>query len=160
QPCDFLLHSAEFFAEQTKVAATVMRQAARDDGLGEIFARGDADALVVEERALAALGEKQLVGGGIKHEARDQRAVTLEPDRDRELRNAVQEVGRAVERIDDPGMRLVGALDLAAFLAEERVTRARGQQFFLQRIFRALVGERNEIRRALERDLQLLDFAE
>ena len=53
------------------------------------------------------------------------RALALQADRDRELRNAVQEVGGAVERIDDPGVGLVGALAIAAFLADEAVTRPR-----------------------------------
>jgi hypothetical protein len=38
------------------------------------------------------------------------------------LRDAVQEVGGAVERIDDPGVGLVGAGALPAFLAEKSVT--------------------------------------
>ena len=58
--------------------------------------------LVVEERALAFLGDEQLVGDRIVDEAGDDDAFALERDRDGEMRNAVQEVGGAVERIDDP----------------------------------------------------------
>ena len=102
-----------------------MRQAAGDHRVGQPLARGDADALVVEEGALAALGDEHLVGGRIVDEAGDHRALALERDRNGELRNAVQEIGGAVERIDDPGMGLVGALARAAFLAEEAVARPR-----------------------------------
>ena len=101
-----------------------MRQAAGDQRLAEIAPRGDADARVVEERAFALLGDEHLFGDRIVDEAGDDDAVALERDRDGEMRNAVQEVGGAVERIDDPGMGLVGAFALAAFLAEEAVVRA------------------------------------
>ena len=37
------------------------------------------------------------------------------------MRNAVQKIGRAIERVDDPAMGLVAALMGAAFLAEEAV---------------------------------------
>jgi len=49
------------------------------------------------------------------------------------LRNAVQEVGGAVERIDDPGVRFVGAFAAAAFLAEEAVAGPRLGQFGIER---------------------------
>ena len=121
---------------------------------------GDAQPLVVEEGALAALGDEQLVGDRIVDQAGDDRALALERDRDRELRDAVQEVGGAVERIDDPGVGLVGALVPAAFLAEEAVARPRLGKFVAQRLLGAAVGGGDEIGRALERDLQLLDLAE
>ena len=88
------------------------------------------------------------------------RALALERDRDGELRNAVQEIGGAVERIDDPGVGLVGALALAAFLAEKAVAGPRLGQFGIQRLLGAAVGGGDEIGRALERDLQVLDLAE
>ena len=72
----------------------------------------------------------------------------------------MQEVGGAVERIHDPGMRLVGAVALAAFLAEEAVAGAGLGQFGVERFLGALVGGGDEIGRALERDLKLLEFAE
>src|SRR6476620_8040154 len=105
------------------VAAADMRQAAGDHAFIEPAAAGDAQSLVVEKRALAALGDVQLVIGGVVDHARDDRALTLQADRDRKLRDAVQEVGGAVERIDDPGVALVGAFAAAAFLADEAVAR-------------------------------------
>ena len=60
----------------------------------------------------------------IVDQAGDDRALALEPDRDGELRDAVQEIGGAVERIDDPAVGLVGAVARAAFLAEKAVARA------------------------------------
>ena len=72
----------------------------------------------------------------------------------------MQEVGGAVERIDNPGVGLVGALVAAAFLAEEAVARPRLQQFRAQDLLGAVIGGRDEIRRTLERHLQVLDLAE
>ena len=50
------------------------------------------------------------------------------------MRNAVQEIGGAVERIDDPAMALVGAGARAAFLAEKAVARPRLGEFRAQTI--------------------------
>ena len=76
------------------------------------------------------------------------------------MRDAVQEIGGAVERIDDPAVGLVGALAEAAFLAEKAVAGTRLGQLRKQRLLGAAVGGGDEIGRPLERDLQLLDFAE
>src|SRR3954452_9286703 len=76
------------------------------------------------------------------------------------MRNAVKEVGGAVERIDDPSVGLVGAFVRATFLVEEAVAGARLQQFGFQRLLGPLVGRGDEIRRALERDLEFLHLAE
>src|SRR5581483_8773619 len=48
----------------------------------------------------------------------------------------------------------------AAFLAEEAVAGTRLAEFGVERFLRLSVGVGDEIRRALERDLQLFDFAE
>ena len=137
-----------------------MRQAAGDHRVGEPLAGGDADAPVVEKGALAALGDEHLVGGRIVDQAGDDRALALERDRDGELRDAVQEIRGAVERIDDPAVGLVGAFARAAFLAEKAVAGPRLGQFLQERLLGAAVGGGDEIGRALERDLQILDLAE
>ena len=137
-----------------------MRQAAGDHAFVEPAAAGDAQPLVVEERALAALGDVELVIGGIVDHAGDDGALALQADRDRELRDAVQEVGGAVERIDDPGVALVGAFAAAAFLADEAVARPRLGEVLVQHFLGALVGLGDEVRRPLQRHLQMLDLAE
>src|SRR6266702_196735 len=148
--------AAEFFV----VAAADMGQATGHHAFAELAAAGHPQALVVEEGALAALGDVELVIGGVVDHARDDRALARQPDRDRKLRDAVQEVGGAVERIDDPGVALVAALAHAAFLADEAVTGPRLGEILVEDLFGALVGERDEIRRPLQRDLQMLDLAE
>ena len=84
----------------------------------------------------------------------------VEADRDREMRDAVQEIGRAVERIDDPAMMRVAALGGAAFLEQQAIAGAGPRQFVLQRALGSEVGGRDEFARPLDRDLQLLDLAE
>src|ERR1700687_3838546 len=160
QARDMLLHGAGFPARQRDVAAADVRQTAGDHRVGEALAPGGADALLVQERALAAFGDKHLVVGRIVDQAGDDRALALKRDRDGELRNAVQKIGGAVERIDDPGVALVGALALAAFLADKAVTGPRLGKFGQQRLLGAAVGGGDEITRTFERDLQLLQFAE
>ena len=76
------------------------------------------------------------------------------------MRNAVQEIGGAVERIDDPAVALVGARARAAFLAEEAVIRPRLGELLAHDLLGAAVGGGDEIARPLERHLQMLDLAE
>jgi hypothetical protein len=76
------------------------------------------------------------------------------------MRNAVQEIGGAIERIDDPPMTLVGAGARAAFFAEKAVVRPRLGEFLIDNFLGPPVGRGDEIARALERDLQMLDLAE
>src|SRR5438552_8587341 len=160
QARDLILDSGHLHPRQLVVAAANMRQAAGDHAFVQLAAAGDAQPLVVEKRALAALGDVQLLIGRIVDHARDDGAFALQPDRDRELRDAVQKVGGAVERVDDPGVALVGALAGAAFLAHKAVTRPRLGQIRVEHLFRALVGKRDEIGGTLQRHLQILDLAE
>ena len=142
------------------VAAADMRQPAGDHAFVELAPPGDAQALIVEEGALAALGDVEFVIGGIVDHAGDHRALALQPDRNRKLRNAVQEVGGAVERIDDPGVGLVVAFAGAAFLADEAVTRPRLGEVGVEHLLGAPVGHGDEIGRPLQRHLQIFDLAE
>ena len=160
QPGEVLLRGGDLPAGEGEIAAPVMRQPAGDDRIGEPLPRGDADAPVVEEGALAVLGHEQLVVRRIVGEGGDDRAVPLERDRHGEMRDAVQEIGGAVERIDDPAMRPVGADMGAAFLAEEAVIRPRLGELLAQDRFGAVVGGGDEIARAFHRHLQVLDLAE
>lgn len=72
----------------------------------------------------------------------------------------MHEVGGAVDRVDDPGVRLVGALDQAALLTEEAIARARLGQQFEQGLLGLDVGSGDEVGGALAGHLQLGDLAE
>ena len=72
----------------------------------------------------------------------------------------MQEVGRPVERIDDPAVGFIRARDGAALLHQEAVARARLAQFRKDDVLCPMVGGGDEIRGAFDGDLQLLDLAE
>ena len=72
----------------------------------------------------------------------------------------MQEIGRAVERVDDPAMGFVVAVVATALLAEKTVAGPRLGQFSLKNFLGAAVGGGDEIGRSFQRDLQVLDFAE
>ncbi len=138
-----------------------MRDAGRDERIGEVLARGNAHpAAVVEVGALALLGGEHLVRDRVVDDAGNYLAFALQPDGDGEQRHAVQEVGGAVERVDDPAMGLVVADDLAALLHQEAVAGARLRQLAVDDLLGLVVGGGDEVARALDRNLQLLDLAE
>src|ERR1700675_3589208 len=103
EACNLVLEGGHLLARQFMIAAADMGQTAGDHAFVELAASGDAQPLIIEERALAALGDVELVIGGIVDHTGDDGALALQADRDRELRDAVQEVGGTVQGIDDPG---------------------------------------------------------
>ena len=119
-----------------------------------------AQAAVVDPGAGAFLGHEHLVLDRVVDHARHDLALVLQGDRDRPVRQAVQEVDRAVERIDDPAAGRVLALHLGALLAEPAVGRARLGQFVADDLLGLEVGAADEVARALGGDLQVLDLAE
>ena len=76
------------------------------------------------------------------------------------MRDGVQEIGGAVQGIDDPHMGLVAALDLAALLGQDAITGARLGQLFHQHLLGLDVGGGDVIGRALLGHLQLGHLAE
>src|SRR5579872_6727812 len=66
---------------------------------------GDRQPLAVAGRAAPALGYEFLFCHGVVDDAQLQDAVLLESDRDAKTAVAVQVVGGAVQRIDDPARR-------------------------------------------------------
>ena len=107
------LHSAQ---ETLVSGPAAVRNAGGDHAVGEGLAVGHAQPAIVDEGALAPLGGVELIEDGIVDEAADDLALPLERDRDCEHRNAMQKIGCAIKRIDDPAMRFVGAGDGAALL--------------------------------------------
>src|SRR3546814_1733657 len=76
------------------------------------------------------------------------------------MRDRVEEVRGAVERVDDETRLARIALDLARLFHLEAPARARVGQLVIERPLGRLVGLRHEIGRALLRNLQMLDLAE
>src|SRR5208283_55416 len=106
--------------------------AAGDHRFGQSAARRDAHAAVVVERALALFGDVEVVARGIIDEAGDDLALSLQRHRNRENRYSVQEVRRAVERVDMPHVAFVRAFDRAALLHQETIAGPSARQFLEQ----------------------------
>ena len=75
------------------------------------------------------------------------------------MRDAVEEVRGAVERIDDEARLARIALDHAAFFEQKAPAGTVAAQLVIQGAFGGLIGLRDEIGRSLLRDLQMLDLA-
>ena len=86
--------------------------------------------------------------------------LTFESDRDGEMRNRMEEVGGAVERIDDPAMALVGAGMRTAFFAQKTIVGPCFNEFRANDRLGSMIGRADEIARAFHRDLEMLDLAE
>ena len=89
-------------------------------------ALGDAHPPVVEKRAAALGAGKELVLDRVIHDGMRDLPAIPHSYRHAKLRKAVDEVGGAVERVDDPGVLVFRAARvLARFLGEDRVVGVR-----------------------------------
>src|SRR5215469_4010287 len=127
------------------VAALAEGDTGADHGIAEVAPRRDAKAPVVEIGAHPLLRPEHLVARRLIDDAGDDLALALQGDRDAEMRDAVEEVERAVERIDKPAMLAVGADRLAALLHEEAEARARLLQLGADQFLGLEVGRGDEI---------------
>src|SRR5262249_46558746 len=148
-----LLHGADFLSRQADVAMPVVSDSARDNCLCKSRSRSDADALIVQECALALFGHKHFIDCGIVDQPGDDGAVALERHRNWKVGDAVQKIGGAVERVHDPHMALIGTLTTAAFFTEKTVPRPCLHELCVNGFFRATIGGRHEVGRTLQGDL-------
>ena len=81
----------------------------------------DADLLAFQLRAVTARGGEEFLTHGIVNDRMLQPALLLHRDRDGESREAMQEIGGAIERIDDPRELIFAAA--ARFLGVDCVLR-------------------------------------
>jgi hypothetical protein len=75
------------------------------------------------------------------------------------MRDSVEEIGRAIERIDDEAGFAFCSGNLATLFHQETPIRAGDFKFAENRIFGAFVGLRYEICRPLLANLQMLNLA-
>ena len=102
-------------------AVLAERKAGADQRAVEPEPLGHAQAPAVEQGADSSLGGEQLAAQRVEHDADFRAAAVAAGDRDRELRETVQEIRGAVERVDDPGV--VVTRRRAALFGEEAVAR-------------------------------------
>ncbi|MNQ85683.1 hypothetical protein D3C85_1008550 [compost metagenome] len=123
-----LAHQA---AEHAQVVVEVVQlgvaegEAGAEQGAFQALARADAQAATVERGAAAAAGGEFFLAYRIEDHGVLQAALVLAGDAHGVVRNAADEVGGAIQRIDDP--QVVGAFALAfqqaTFFAEDAVVR-------------------------------------
>ena len=73
---------------------------------------------------------------------------------------AVQEVGRAIQRVDEPPVLAVLTADRTRLLQEKTEAGSRAGELPAQNLLGAPVGGADEVARPLDRDLKVLDLAE
>src|SRR4051794_11585444 len=100
-----------------------MRDSGTDQALAEVAASRNPKAGVLEPRAPALFSPIAVVGQRLVDEALGDLGAAaglllLDRDRDREVRDAVEEVRGAVQGIDDPARLVRVALDRAALLEQ------------------------------------------
>jgi hypothetical protein len=109
-----------------EVVALSKRKAGADQRVGHARSLRDAQPLVVEEGAAALRREEEVVPRRVVDDRLLDLVAKGEADRDRVGRQAVDEVGRAVERVDDPDVLAVArAARAARLLGEDAVARDR-----------------------------------
>ena len=139
-------------------------QAGRQQGIGHRTARGNPHPAVVQIRTCAAHRPEKFVGQRLVDHACNHLPVFFMSDGDREVRYAVQEIGRAVERVDDPAVVSGGvgvrSGQAPALLHRQPETGPALAQFVQQGLLGPEVGGADEIRWPLARDLELFDLAE
>src|SRR5690606_31862709 len=151
------------FAE---IPVRLIGNAGGDQRLAELPPGRNAQPGVLQPGAAALFRPEALVGDRLVDEPGDYltpapspRLGFLDCDRDGEMRDAVEEVAGAVERIDDPARLRRIALDRAPFLEHEAPVRPRRAQLVPQCPFRCLVGLRYEVRRSLAAHLEVGDLS-
>ena len=118
-----LRHAHEALHVVLEVVALAEGEARADEGAAHFGVFRDADAAVVEEGAFTLDGGEEFVLGDVVDDRDHGFAAAAKRDRDGVLRNAVNEVGGAVDRIDDPHPFALGVAHETAFFREDRVAR-------------------------------------
>ena len=129
-------------------------------GLFSVLARRHDQLALVEPRTAARLCPEDFILGDVIDHTGQQLSFALQANRHRIVRLAVQEVQRAIQRVDNEAVRLVRSLNHAALFHQEAIARASLCQAVIDDLLGAVVGIGNEIGRALLGHLQVFDFPE
>ncbi len=115
----------EYGTEHRQISIQVLLFLERETGAQqrtlETALSGNPDAPAVEHRAIAAAGGKQFIAQRIIDHGNLDPGLVLQGDGDGKLREAMEKIGRAIQRVDDPDM--VVARMHAAFFCENGMIR-------------------------------------
>lgn len=134
--------------EELKIALEIIDPAKRETGPEQGFlqsqALGHANPTVIEKCAAAPTGREQFVPIGVVDHPLGDHAALHQRDRDRILRQTVNEIGGAIERIDNPDMlaqsgipldRAPLRVDVTGLFAQDRMAGEGAKQRFDDRVF-------------------------
>ena len=113
------------------------------------FDGGDANPPVVQVRSRAAFGGEHLLPDGIVNHPGDDLAGLFQPERHVEHREAVGEIGGAVQRVDKPAV-FRGALVTAALFGHDAVRGKVGAQALDDQLFAGAIGLGHQVEIALQ----------
>ena len=94
-------------------------------GASHLFGLADTDAVAVQLGAVATGAGKQLVTNGIVNDGLFGLALDAQGDGDGKVRNALDQVGRAIQWVDDPLVIRIGTGNLTRLFSHYAVFRVR-----------------------------------
>ena len=136
------------------------RNAGGKDAVDHVATARDAQAAIVHPGTGALFGPEQFVLGRVIDHARDHFALVFQGNGDRPVRHAVQEIRRAIQRIDDPAPGGIGPGTQAGFLAQPAIGGTATHQLVLDDALGLGIGLGHEIAGALGGHLQVFHLAE
>src|ERR1700730_7183848 len=89
---------------KTPPFASIVRKARHEQRALQLGCARYVDRLAVQPRAAAPPRDEHLAPERVEDDSRLKSAAPLVGDRDAELREAVDKIGRAIERVDDPAV--------------------------------------------------------
>jgi hypothetical protein len=141
-----------------EVVALAKRKAGGDQALLQPGALAHADAALIQVSAAALGGREEVVAAGVVDDGLLDLAAHGQRNADAIDGEAVNEVGGAVQRIDDPdAIRILGSMLAARFLGQDPVLGIGGEQGFDDRLFAGVVDFGDEVVDLLLRDTDRFD---
>src|SRR5271168_677442 len=122
-----------------------MGNAAAEERLRQLSPPRYSKAAIAAERPLSSLGDEHVVVRRIVNDAGHDLPLAFQRNRNGEMRDRVQKVGRRIERIDMPGVTLVGSFDAPALLHDEAVAWTRPGEIRVEALLGPLVGKTDKI---------------
>src|SRR5450830_1121270 len=142
-----------------EVVARAEGEAGGDQRLTQAGALAHADAALVQVGATALGGGEQVVAAGVVDDGLFDLAAHRQRDADAVHGKTVDEVGGAVERIDDPDeFRVFGAMRLARFLGQDAVARVGREKGLDDDVLGRLIDFRHKVIHLLLRDAHGFDI--
>jgi hypothetical protein len=136
-----LHHVAHHAQVVVEVVAGAEGETGRDQALLQLDTLGDAQSAVVHVGTASFGGSEQVVAARVVNHGLFDFALDRQGDADAVHRQAVNKVGGAVQRVDDPDkFRVFGAVLLARFFGQDAVTGVGSQQCLDDDLFGCVVN--------------------